>query len=394
MKRLVFPLILLGLSTFAFSQNEHVISKTDNSVTFVVDENLPAPKRGYRKKCANEVAQSISSNIENTLDIRDHEIFASSFSKDSLYFYRNDVLYECVVEAYADHRSIMLSPDMIWLVISQGFARYVNAHSEQLRPMLVYHKGFDTLKVNTSTPLSEITDFDWMAVVDSFSVQIARKTKNGIAATMKCDFSTTKPAERIASEITLMKSTDDYFKYEVFYSSCGIPSITLKGTPEDWRRVLEKTRKLSEYGLENWVAVLEPILAEFVSASEGNPDQRFWRNIVKKRKTDELKYPGCRRSLLPQRLTKFDGWILSLFPNENGEIREWVYLLKNMPAEQLAVSFSYNVIDRSGKKLVVKPLEFVSGFVGFDIDSQGVIIPRIGWFIQDEKKEDKEQRLW
>ena len=63
-----------------------------------------------------------------------------------------------------------------------------------------------------------------------------------------------------------------------------------------------------------------------------------------------------------------------------------------MPAEQLAVSFSYNETDGSGNKLVTKPLEFVSGFVGFDIDSQGVIIPRIGWFIQDEIKEDDKQR--
>ena len=62
MKRLVFPLVLLGLSTLAFSQNEHVISKTDISVTFVVDENLPAPNKRFRKQNYTNIARNINTN--------------------------------------------------------------------------------------------------------------------------------------------------------------------------------------------------------------------------------------------------------------------------------------------------------------------------------------------
>ncbi len=43
--------------------------------------------------------------------------------------------------------SVTLSPDMIWLLISQGFAHYVNAHAEELRPLLVSHDAKKKLNV-------------------------------------------------------------------------------------------------------------------------------------------------------------------------------------------------------------------------------------------------------
>ena len=78
--------------------------------------------------------------------------------------------------------------------------------------------------------------------------------------------------------------------------------------------------------------------------------------------------------------------------NDNGDYYKEIPCTVDMPADQVRVKFKYKECTENGKVLMEKPLEFVSGFVGFDIDSQGVIIPRIGWFIQDEIKEDKEQR--
>lgn len=44
-------------------------------------------------------------------------------------------------QAYADHRPFVLSPDMIWLLISQGFARHINANQESMRNELVDFSG-------------------------------------------------------------------------------------------------------------------------------------------------------------------------------------------------------------------------------------------------------------
>ena len=72
-----------------------------------------------------------------------------------------------------------------------------------------------------------------------------------------------------------------YFNYQVMYIVCGIPYITLTGTPQDWQHVLSKTQKLKAYqGIAPWIEKLEPILKEFVAASEGKPRQVFWQSIV------------------------------------------------------------------------------------------------------------------
>lgn len=49
--------------------------------------------------------------------------------------------------AFSDHRMLTLSPDMIWLLIAQGFANHVNANAEKLRPRLVRHPGKLELRV-------------------------------------------------------------------------------------------------------------------------------------------------------------------------------------------------------------------------------------------------------
>ncbi len=75
---------------------------------------------------------------EEQIPIDVQHIIATSFSKENnLKSMGKDAFYRSIVEAYANHLSVTLSPDMIWLVISQGFARYVNAHTEELRPKLV-----------------------------------------------------------------------------------------------------------------------------------------------------------------------------------------------------------------------------------------------------------------
>ena len=79
---------------------------------------------------------------------------------------------------------------------------------------------------------------DWPSLIGNFASQIDKYTKKGIAKTVTADFTTTGPVERVASQIPLMESVKSYFEYIVDRLACGIPSITLQGTVEDWQRVL------------------------------------------------------------------------------------------------------------------------------------------------------------
>jgi Domain of unknown function (DUF4419) len=113
-----------------------------------------------------------------------------------------------------------------------------------------------------------------------FSSQIQQATDPVLYETLICDFSTTSAAIRIASEVALMDTFSSYFTYRL-RCVCGIPKITITGTPEDWRRILARVEVLETYGLEWWVSRLRPILSEFVLAADQNPSLEFWKAIYK-----------------------------------------------------------------------------------------------------------------
>ena len=362
------------------------VAQTQGSITFVVDEDLAPIEESYKFLSNGErIANFILSDENIPKDA--YNIVATSFADEqSMRSMGKDAFYKCIVQAYAKHKSITLSPDMIWLLISQGFARYVNAHAEELRPLLVSHTGKMDLAIETQKELLS-GDADWSKLIGDFASQIDRYTKGDIAKTVTADFSTTGQVERVASQITLMESVKSYFEYIVYYVACGIPSITLKGTPDDWRLVLEKTRRLEAYGLGQWTKSLEPILTEFVRAAEGNPKQSFWQDMVKKHRVDKLKGGGCSSD----KPTQLDGWLLKLFPDENGQTLDRVAHTKNMPSERVRVGFKYRIIDPAQGTVVSEtPMELWAGFIGAEEDTiTNTLTPKIGWLVRQAESDDE-----
>ncbi len=363
----------------AFSLLPTVVgAQAQSSITFVVDEDLTPIKDSYEYLVDGE---DIANSILNNEDIPEemHHIVTTSFADNQcLVIGGKDAFYKSIIRAYASHKSITLSPDMIWLLISQGFARYVNAHAEELRPQLVSHIGKMDLKVETRSDLLS-KNADWSQLLDDFSVEIDRNTKGDISKTITADFSTTGQVERIASQITLMESVKSYFNYIAFHILCGIPSITLKGTPDDWRLVLKKTQQLEAYGLSDWTKSLEPILMEFISAAEGKPKQSFWQEIVRKHEVDMF----CGKE------TTISGWLLKFFPDGNGHTRDDVDVEKEMPSDRVRVNFKYRILAPDGTIISETPMELWAGFVGAEVDTiTNSITPKIGWLVRKAVSDD------
>ena len=328
MRKIVMAVLFAVVGITGYADNSKITQRTNKSITFVVDENLTPVDDPYMRMYTGEsVAKFMLSEEQIPNDAQ--RIIATSFSgENNLMHMGKDAFYRCIVKAYANHQSVTLSPDMVWLVISQGFARYVNAHAEELRPKLVNHNGKMDLAIMTNKDLLT-EDVDWPSLIADFSSQINKYTKNGIAKTITSDFTTTGSVERVASQITLMESVKSYFEYIVYRIACGIPTVTLQGTATDWRRVLEKSRQLKQYGLGTWINSLEPILQEFIQAADGHPNQAFWKSMVKKQTVSALKGGACS----PDMPTELDGWLLKLFPDENGKTLDRVKHTKEMPSE-------------------------------------------------------------
>src|SRR5215469_15934665 len=204
-------------------------------------------------------------------------------------------LIEAVHLAFSDHRPLVLSPDCIWLTIVQGFGHHVNKYAEDLRGRIVRHEGKKDLCVQTDS----LEPAAWPQLVSQFSAQIRDNSDPVLYETLLCDFSTTTPNIRTANEVALMDAYQRYFKY-IMICVCGIPSITLEGTPSDWQRIRDRIELLATFGLEWWTSRLAPILDEFVATANGAPDLSFWQAIYKP-----------ERAYATEMAT---GWIADLFP--------------------------------------------------------------------------------
>lgn len=371
-----FVLLFLAV-TLSCSAKQGISQQTDEKKTFVVDENLPAPKKDMGIQSGDLIAKQWAreNNVKNPI--------AYSFKKDNLCYLGQDIFFKFMVEAYADHRPIVLSPDIIWNVIAQGFCQHINNNPEALRDRIVYHeKGKIELSVMTKEELHS-PNVKWDELLNTFDNMIAERTKDNLADVMRADFSTTDKTARIVSQMTLMSSVKAFFDYSVSYLSCGIPNITIEGTTDDWQKVLNKTQQLRKYDLNWWVDDLVPILNEFINASKGNVNKVFWRNIVKKDRPEKYVGGGCSWD----RPTELDGWFLKFMPYDKKGKRtpqKVTYNYKDMPSQVINVDFMYKNLETN----TTTPMEMLCGFVGIEVDSTtNAMRPKLGWMVCEKDKQ-------
>jgi len=74
------------------------------------------------------------------------------------------------MEAYANHYPITISPDMILILFLQGYSRYMENHSENIRNAYVNFEGQKTLTVERvgMTPKTAKPE-DWRGIIDEFT---------------------------------------------------------------------------------------------------------------------------------------------------------------------------------------------------------------------------------
>ncbi len=278
-------------------------------------------------------------------------------------------------EAYASHRPFVLSPDMVWMLISQGFSHHINANPEKYRDRMVDFQGKKSLVVESDKPLNEA---EWERLIPEFAEEIKMSTKGTIAETIIADFSTTTSYEQIASEITLMETTKAYFEYVVVYIACGIPEVTLLGTTEDWQKVYDKAMQLRSFDLDWWIDELAPILKQFIKAPIGDADTKFWRNMFKWHTQKEYGAPNI-----------IDGWIVKFFPyDKDGKRFDLKTLTRDssLPDEMAEVDVRFVEIYPDGSSAETM-IELYGGFVGLEQNPENfALTPKIGWKVM--KKDD------
>ena len=382
MKKLLFYLFIL-CSTSIVAQN---------GITFEV-EQLSKPEKLYPVTSPDEIYRYLMLfDNESTIRITEKDIWkppfnviAKSESPDSLLYFGYNSFFCGMYQAYADHRPFVLSPDMIWLLINQGFAQHVNANHESLRKYFVNFSGKESLIVQSHKKLKD-PSLLWEEIFPQFTEQIRKEVGGHLVETLTCNFSTTTSLEKTVSEITIMETVKSYFEFITIMIVCGIPEITLEGTPQDWEKVLNKARGLKEYKLEWWISELEPLLEEFVKASKGQVDKSFWRNMFKYHSQKQYGAPNI-----------IDGWIVKFFPYDKEGRRNNLKQLEGrncLPDEIVKVDVQSQEVYTDAVKET--PLEFWAGFIGLEQNSKTFALrPQIGWMVRkkDVNKEGLKSKL-
>ncbi|MCU0438880.1 MAG: DUF4419 domain-containing protein [Raineya sp.] len=200
--------------------------------------------------------------------------------------------------AYVNHHPFVISPDMIWLTICQGFSKHINTNPNKYRKLLVTHQSKKHLNI-VRKDFKKGKQNPWEEAIVQWQDSIKKYVKKDAYELIVDTFSTTDFNATIAYQVTLMETMQEYFSYGMY--GCGIPYITLEGKTEDWIKIRNKIEGFRKYDLGEWVDNLIPILDQFVEASKGNIEVIFWQNMFK----NTIKHYS------PELI---NGWILKFYP--------------------------------------------------------------------------------
>lgn len=284
-------------------------------------------------------------------------------------------LLSAVSRAFAEHRPLVLSPDAVWLTIAQGVAQHIRLHADELRPRLVGHGGRKRLTITFDGPMP-VDSPSWQHIAEQFGKQV------GAVDLFECDFTTSTEVERMAGRVVMLDAYSPYFAFWLVFV-CGIPSITLTGTVDDWRKIRARVDTLPELGLETWCRSLVPIADQFVRAAEGDVDTAFWQRIH----SPADAYGG----------EVITGWITRLYPylNKLGAVTAPNPMLElpiDEPREvtgEAIQGISSKSVPASLSRVVVnvndgtdvRAVALHAGLVGVTQDDDGALCPAAGWHL-------------
>jgi hypothetical protein len=152
----------------------------------------------------------------------------------------------------------------------------------------------------------------------------------------------------------------------------------LTGTPEDWSELRRRAGELRKFDLDWWIDELDPILAQFESASRGEVDRKFWQGICKQA------YQGdpCDGALDQ---SNHNGWIGVFYPfrGRSGKLIPSPEAVRIRSIEVGENARSVVVVDfvweYMGRKI---PMQATAGMLGFEVNPEsGALRPAIGWYV-------------
>ena len=230
----------------SFTEDDRLHVRSNETPSFVLLRSV-APDQS--QLCGELLQTSLLSNRDTMRDIIPR---------------RNGFVYT-VIEAYNNHRGLIVRPDDVWLAIMTQFSFFVNGHAEALRKVFVAHEGKRELVVESG---GNRYAMDTASMVHRMTALMEEQIADpSLCEWVMPNFTTTTPVDKTTCAIVMMGMMKDYFAYK-FNLRCGIPKVTLEGEKKDWETILHRLEHLKKYGIQTiaWYHLLRPVLSRFVTA--------------------------------------------------------------------------------------------------------------------------------
>lgn len=189
---------------------------------------------------------------------------------------------DAAVRAYNEHHGLVWRPDDVWQAVVTQLSFYIQKNAEKLRTRFVEHEGQKELVVRSHGTLFTAP---WGDIAQLFLKEIGKNMKDpSVAAWITPDFTTTTDTDRVAASIAAMATFQAYFSY-MCELMCGLPSVDLLGTVEDWLKLAERVKRIPEFDagdghLKEWADMLGPVVDEMVATKQGKANMDWWQRIA------------------------------------------------------------------------------------------------------------------
>ena len=335
----------------------------------------------------NKTGEKVYLNTNEPLEILHYTL---DTKEESIFNHKKSSLIQGLVLAYKNHYPITITPDMIWILVLQGFSRFMEKYENLVRERFVNFQGKKNLKIerlaySPATATKEV----WDGIIKEFVEKIGKHVGQECIDNLECNFSTTSQVAQVTSQVAIMSAMKQYFNYRVLMAGCGISSITLEGSVQDWEKIKSKLEFLSTKALKWWTKHLIPIIDNIIATkkyynSKGKLNEeliQFWKGMIRLKGRGDLYEPHL-----------INGWIVKFIPNlsnEKPEVYEEIYETQ-IPDQIISCPMELTWLSMMGKKVEYKCSLF-SGFYGMVQDKETFNVrPVIGYAIVVEEKSESD----
>ena len=317
--------------------------------------------------------------------------------------------------AFLDHYPVVLSPDILWMLILQGFSHHVKLNHEKLRNKFVKVKTDNivvTQNANGDNNINNVSTNRWGDIFKDFVEKSKEYIDGTVLHLFTPYFSTTTSEIEDASQIAIISIALSYVKYKKkfkqlpCFGGCGFPYIKLQGTLQDYKQLKLKVEGLKGYLIDDWINKMLFNINKIIETKQGKIDKKFWDNMITNKKReyfDKVLLPLSERQYVTKKMEEIQifGWIFDFFPHKilrkelygTKEIGGHIYsfsscnLLLNdikiyhnsdfeeLPDEMLDIEAKYRNRDGKTAELGIK-----TGILGYSLNKNKEIQPEIGWY--------------